>query len=79
MYMPSSAAAYALYGSEVTANILNTVPSGPASTTVSVLITAHLLFAIVIVINPVSQELEHILNIPESESISVTIRNDTIK
>ncbi|XP_045159616.2 uncharacterized protein LOC123525011 [Mercenaria mercenaria] len=65
MYMPSSAAAYAVYGKQVQSNVINTIPSGVTSTIVSLLMTAHLLFGIVIVVNPVSQEIEHFFNIPE--------------
>ncbi|XP_060597359.1 uncharacterized protein LOC132751223 [Ruditapes philippinarum] len=65
MYLPSSAAGYAVYGSQVQPNVLNTIPKGVTSTLVSLLMTAHLLFGIIIVINPVSQELEHFINIPE--------------
>lgn len=64
MYTPSSAVAYFVYGSEVEANILETLPTGPSSTIVSVLMTSHLLFGVVIVINPFLQELEHVFNIP---------------
>jgi amino acid permease len=65
--MPCSIATYVVYGETIEANILSSVASGPATTIVSVLMTAHLLFGIVIVINPVSQQLEHVLNIPESK------------
>ncbi|KAL4237138.1 hypothetical protein ACF0H5_005518 [Mactra antiquata] len=64
MYTPSSAAAYFVYGSEVQPNILQTLPTGPASTIVSLLMTSHLLFGGVIVINPLLQELEHTFNVP---------------
>jgi hypothetical protein len=67
IYMPCSIATYIVYGETIEANILSSVASGPATTIVSVLMTAHLLFGIVIVINPVSQQLEHVLNIPESK------------
>lgn len=66
IYMPCSIATYVVYGETIEANILSSVASGPATTIVSVLMTAHLLFGIVIVINPVSQQLEHVLNIPET-------------
>ena len=69
IYMPCSIATYLVYGVKIEANILSTVTGGPATTIVSLLMTAHLLFGIVIVINPVSQQLEHVLNIPESKLI----------
>ncbi|KAH3782639.1 hypothetical protein DPMN_160558 [Dreissena polymorpha] len=54
MYTPSSAAAYFIYGSRVEPNILNTLPKGATTTIISFLMTAHILFGIVIVVNPVS-------------------------
>lgn len=65
MYLPSSVAAYFIYGKKVEANVLNAVPNGPAATIVSVLMTVHLLLGIVIVINPLSQELDHLFHIPQ--------------
>lgn len=65
--MPCSIATYVVYGVKIEPNILNTMPSGVSTTIVSVLMTAHLLFGIIIVINPVCQELEHAVNIPERE------------
>lgn len=73
MYTPSSAAAYFIYGKEVEPNVLNTMPKGATTTIVSVLMTAHLLFGIVIVINPVTQEIEHMINIPDSKTYSFLI------
>ena len=79
MYLPSTTAAYFVYGEQVKANILNTLPGGATSTIVSVLMTAHLLFGIVIVINPVTQELEHALRVPESENFCIFIVSLTRK
>ncbi|KAL4237137.1 hypothetical protein ACF0H5_005517 [Mactra antiquata] len=64
MYTPSSAVAYFVYGSKVEPNILQTLPTGPTSTIVSLLITSHLLFGAVIVINPFLQELDHVFKVP---------------
>ena len=68
MYSPSAVAAYFVYGIDVESNILNTLPQGATTTIVSLLMTSHLLFGIVIVVNPVAQEIEHCIDIPDSKS-----------
>ncbi|XP_064594698.1 uncharacterized protein LOC135461499 [Liolophura sinensis] len=65
MYLPVSVAGYFVYGSDVKANILLTVSHGPMLYIVQILITAHLLFGFVIVINPFCQEMEEVLNVPK--------------
>ena len=65
MYMPTAVAGYFIYGDAVKPNMLNTMPQGITTTIVSILMTAHVLFGIVIVINPVMQEIEHVINIPD--------------
>ena len=69
MYLPTSTVAYILYGHKVDDNILATIPKGAPATVVGVLMTSHLMLATVIVINPVSQDLERLLNIPTRKSI----------
>ena len=69
MYTPSAVAGYAVYGEEVKDNILQTLPVGVTTTIVSILMTSHLLFGIVIILNPVSQEIEHWFNIPERKFV----------
>ncbi|KAH3782629.1 uncharacterized protein LOC127841078 [Dreissena polymorpha] len=65
MYTPSSSVAYFIYGSRVEPNILNTLPMSATTTIISLLMTAHILSTIVIGINPLSQEIEHVLKVPE--------------
>ena len=65
MYFPVSTAGYAAYGNTVVSNILSSVSHGPMKTIVTILITLHLLFGFIIVINPFSQEVEHVLKIDE--------------
>lgn len=48
-------------------NILSNMDSGWILTTVIVLITSHLLMGFVIVVNPVSQDLEGFFNIEDSK------------
>lgn len=63
IYMPSSIASYGIYGERVSPNVLNTVSVGPMRTIATVLMTVHLVFGIIIIVNPVCQEVEHFLNI----------------
>ena len=67
MYSLSAVAAYFVCGIDVS-NILNTLPRGATTTIVSLLMTSHLHFGIVIVVNPVAQEIKHCLDIPDSKS-----------
>ena len=55
-----------MYGKQmIGSNILSSVSDGPMKTIVTILITLHLLFGFIIVINPFSQEVEHVLKIEE--------------
>ena len=70
MYLPVTAAGYFIFGSLVDDNMLTTifhVSNGPALYIVQILIVFHLMFGYVIVMNPISQELEEALNIPHCE------------
>ena len=73
MYLPVSVLAFVAYGKDTTSNILNSVghnEHNASSLTLDIviaLITLHLLFSFVIVINPVSQQFEELLSIPQGE------------
>lgn len=73
MYLPVSVLGFVAYGKDITSNILNSVGHNEHNTgaitldIVLALITLHLLFSFVIVINPVSQHFEELLNIPQGE------------
>lgn len=71
MYLPVALAGYIVYGNNLTANgkanILQVLSPGPLLITVEILITAHLLMAFVIALNPFAQELESIFKIPPSK------------
>ena len=73
MYLPVTVLGFVAYGKDITSNILNSVGSSQHNTSavlsdiVLVLITLHLLFSFVIVVNPVSQQLEELLSIPQDE------------
>lgn len=65
MYIPTTAASFVRYGDKLSDNILETLPQGAANTVASILMTTHLVSGIIIILNPVTQELEHVLKIPE--------------
>ncbi|XP_071547073.1 uncharacterized protein [Panulirus ornatus] len=63
LYLPVTGVGYALLGDDVSDNILLSV-SGAAVTFTKLLILTHLLFAFVIIFNPVAQGLEEVLRVP---------------
>ena len=65
MYLPTSAAGYFVYGKSVDDNILKTVNTSAIKYVVQILITLHLLFGFVIVINPFCQEIESKFGVPQ--------------
>ena len=72
MYLPVTVLGFVAYGKDITSNILDSVwvltsTSAVLSDIVLALITLHLLFSFVIVVNPVSQQLEELLSIPQSQ------------
>ena len=73
MYLPVTVLGFVAYGRNITSNILNSVGYNQHNTSavmldiVLALITLHLLFSFVIVVNPVSQQLEELLSIPQGE------------
>ncbi|XP_059471232.1 uncharacterized protein LOC132194139 [Neocloeon triangulifer] len=64
MYVPVTAAGFAVYGHDVQSSILNSISSGPAVVAAQILIAIHLVTAFVILTNPATQYIEHLLNIP---------------
>lgn len=64
MYLPTSAAGYFVYGNTVQDNILDSVDTSAIKYIVQILITLHLLFGFVIVINPFCQEIESKFGVP---------------
>ncbi|XP_021379870.1 amino acid transporter ANTL2-like [Mizuhopecten yessoensis] len=64
LYVPVTSAGFFVYGKTLQANVLNNLPSGGLSYAVLLLVTIHLLLAIVIVISPVIQEVEMVLHVP---------------
>ncbi len=56
-----------MYGDNVEDNILQSLSAGWMRTTVEILITAHLILAFVIALNPFAQEVEDIFKVPHSK------------
>ncbi len=67
IYLPVSIAGYAVYGSTVTTDILTTVNDGPIKIAIMALFAIHLFLAFLILINPVAQEFEDFVDIPQSK------------
>ena len=67
MYLPISVVGYYVCGSSVQSNILQSLPDGAARITAEILITLHMVFAYIIWMNPLSQHMEKVLNIPDGE------------
>nr|XP_009858997.1 amino acid transporter AVT1E-like [Ciona intestinalis] len=65
MYIPVGAAGFAVYGDLVADNIFDSLTQGPMKSVATVLITMHLVFAYVIIQNPLSQVFEMPLNLPD--------------
>lgn len=73
MYIPVSAIGYGVYGDLVADNIFHSLSQGPLQVFATILITLHLIFAYVILQNPLSQVLEIPLKVPNSKHISANI------
>ena len=64
--MPVATAGFIVYGTNVDGNILQSIPDGALRVTAEVLITCHVMFAFVIILNPLSQDMEELFNVPHS-------------
>ena len=64
--MPVAVSGFIVYGSDVDGNILQSIPDGALRVIAEVLITCHVMFAFVIILNPFSQDMEELLNVPHS-------------
>ena len=64
--MPVATAGFIVYGTNVDGNILQSIPDGALKVAAEVLITCHVMFAFVIILNPFSQDMEELFNIPRS-------------
>lgn len=67
LYLPVALGGMLVYGEGVAPNVALTLGDSWLVDTANLLMACHLVLAFLIVTNPVSQELEHILNIPNGE------------
>ena len=66
MYLPVSILGFVAFGDDVQTNVLMNLSSTSGVTKcVAALIASHLLFSFIIVLNPISQQLEEWLNVPK--------------
>ena len=66
MYLPVSILGFVAFGDDVQTNVLMNLSSTSGVTKcVAALTASHLLFSFIIVLNPVSQQLEEWLNVPK--------------
>ncbi|KAI3385429.1 hypothetical protein SNEBB_010257 [Seison nebaliae] len=79
MYLPVSIAGYALFGTDVKSNILQSISPDLYRISLQLLIAIHLLSAFIIVINPVFQHLEMFLPNFEDKSIRKLILRCTLR
>ncbi len=66
IYLPVMFAGYLVYGSDLNGNILLSIPPGGIRTACEIIITLHCLCAFVILLNPLSLDMEEFFGIPNS-------------
>jgi solute carrier family 32 (vesicular inhibitory amino acid transporter) len=64
LYLPVAVGGMLIYGESVAPNIALTLGESWLVDVANLFMACHLILAFLIVTNPVSQELEHILNLP---------------
>ncbi|UYV60431.1 hypothetical protein LAZ67_1001146 [Cordylochernes scorpioides] len=64
LYAPLAGVGYAVYGQAVMPNIIDNMPKGTVQLAVQILISLHLFFGFLLVVNTPSQEIEEHLNVP---------------
>jgi len=67
LYLPVALGGMLIYGETVAPNIALTLGDSWLVDTSNLLMACHLILAFLIVTNPVSQELEHIFNVPHGK------------
>ncbi|XP_052090183.1 uncharacterized protein LOC127726769 [Mytilus californianus] len=66
MYLPTTTSGYFVYGQNLNPNIVKNMTSGPITYIIDILMTLHLIFGYIILINPVCQELEAKVGVPKA-------------
>ncbi|KAK7604251.1 hypothetical protein V9T40_004524 [Parthenolecanium corni] len=64
LYLPIALSAYFIYGVKLTDNVIEVLSPSVFTELAKVFMAAHLILAFLIIINPVSQDLEEIFNVP---------------
>ncbi|KAI8430484.1 hypothetical protein MSG28_000744 [Choristoneura fumiferana] len=64
LYLPIAIGGYAVYGEPVSPNIVTSLSATPLTLVANVLMAIHLVFAFIIIINPVCQEVEELYEVP---------------
>lgn len=67
LYLPVTAGGYFVYGDDVHPNIILSLSDSGLVTLANLCMAFHLIFAFLIVINPVCQELEEIFQVPHGK------------
>lgn len=67
LYLPIALSAYFIYGVKLTDNVIEVLSPSVFTELAKIFMAAHLILAFLIIINPVSQDLEEIFNVPASK------------
>lgn len=65
LYLPIAIGGYAVYGESVASNVAASLMATPLTLVANVLMAIHLVFAFIILINPVCQEMEELYSVPQ--------------
>ena len=67
IYLPISLSRFIVYGNSVNSSILYSIPLGGLRTSAEAFITFNVIFAFLIVLNPLCLDLETLFRVPHSE------------
>lgn len=74
LYLPVAVAGYYGFGNGACSNITDCLQIEWIKTTTTILVTAHVIFSFIILMNPPAQEIEGILGIPAREMILWSVK-----
>ncbi|VDM39473.1 unnamed protein product [Toxocara canis] len=78
MYTPVSVIGYSAYGDSLQDSIIPSLQNLWIQQTVNVLITLHVVLALTIVFNPINQEFEELLNVPQEFGIKRVLSRSAV-
>lgn len=67
LYFPVALGGFLVYGDEVAPNIVLSLSRGPLVMIANVCMALHLILAFLIVVNPICQEIENLLDVPRGK------------